>query len=308
MTQDTKTDVKRVAFIGLGNMGAGMAANQAKAGRDVAAFDLSDAALARAVERGCTAAGSAAEAVDGADVVITMLPAGAHVRKVYREAVFPAAKPGALLIDCSTIDVESARDVAAEATAAGFVFADAPVSGGTAGAEAGQLAFMVGCNEADFAAVEAVIAPMARATIYAGAHGAGQAAKICNNMVLGVSMLAVSEAFALAEKLGLDGERFFDIASKSSGQCWSLTSYCPWPGPVPTAPSNRNYEGGFATAMMLKDLKLAQEAAAKAGAAAPMGAAAEGLYALFDRLGGGAKDFSAVLNMLRGRLDLLGLG
>jgi 3-hydroxyisobutyrate dehydrogenase len=291
----------RVAFIGLGNMGGGMAANQAKAGREVRAFDLSAAALEKASAAGCSAAGSVADAVKDADVVITMLPAGPHVRSVYAEQVLPNAPKAALLIDSSTIDVESARAVAAQAKAAGFRFADAPVSGGTAAAEAGTLAFMVGCEEPDFAAVEEAIAPMSRATIRAGDHGAGQAAKICNNMVLGISMIGVCEAFALAEKLGLEGERFFEIASKSSGQCWSLTSYCPWPGPVPAAPSNRGYEGGFATAMMLKDLKLAQEAAARAGAAAPLGAAAEGLYALFDRLGGGGKDFSAILEMLRGR-------
>lgn len=291
----------RVAFIGLGNMGGGMAANQARAGREVIAFDLSAAAVERAAGHGAKPVASAAEAVADADVVITMLPAGAHVRQVYAESVLPNAPASALLIDCSTIDVESARAVAAQAKAAGFRFADAPVSGGTAAADAGTLAFMVGCDEADFAAVETALEPMSRITIRAGDHGAGQAAKICNNMVLGISMIGVCEAFALAEKLGLDGERFFEIASKSSGQCWSLTSYCPWPGPVPAAPSNRGYEGGFATAMMLKDLKLAQEAAAKAGAAAPLGAAAEGLYALFDRMGGGGKDFSAILEMLRGR-------
>jgi 3-hydroxyisobutyrate dehydrogenase len=290
----------RVAFIGLGNMGGGMAANQAKAGREVMAFDLSTTALDKAAAAGCARAPSAAEAVEDADAVITMLPAGPHVRQVYAEQILPNAPRSALLIDSSTIDVESARAVAAEAKAAGFRFADAPVSGGTAAADAGSLAFMVGCDEADFAEVEAMIAPMSRATIRAGDHGAGQAAKICNNMVLGISMIGVCEAFALAEKLGLEGERFFEIASKSSGQCWSLTSYCPFPGPVPAAPSNRNYEGGFATAMMLKDLKLAQEAAAKAGAATPLGATAEGLYALFDRLGGGSKDFSAILEMLRG--------
>ena len=290
----------RVAFIGLGNMGGGMAANQAKAGREVMAFDLSATALDKAAAAGCARAPSAAEAVKDADAVITMLPAGPHVRQVYAEQILPNAPRSALLIDSSTIDVESARAVAAEAKAAGFRFADAPVSGGTAAADAGSLAFMVGCDEADFAEVERIIAPMSRATIRAGDHGAGQAAKICNNMVLGISMIGVCEAFALAEKLGLEGERFFEIASKSSGQCWSLTSYCPFPGPVPAAPSNRNYEGGFATAMMLKDLKLAQEAAAKAGAATPLGATAEGLYALFDRLGGGSKDFSAILEMLRG--------
>jgi len=291
----------RVAFIGLGNMGGGMAANQAKAGREVMAFDLSAAALDKAAAAGCSKAGSVAEAVKSADAVVTMLPAGPHVRSVYAEQILPNAPKSTLLIDSSTIDVESARAVAAQAKAEGFRFADAPVSGGTAAADAGTLAFMVGCDEPDFPAVEEILQPMSRITIRAGDHGAGQAAKICNNMVLGISMIGVCEAFALAEKLGLDGERFFEIASKSSGQCWSLTSYCPWPGPVPTAPSNRGYEGGFATAMMLKDLKLAQEAAAKAGAATPLGASAEGLYALFDRLGGGGKDFSAILDLFRGQ-------
>jgi 3-hydroxyisobutyrate dehydrogenase len=295
----------RIAFIGLGNMGGGMAANQAKAGRQVLAFDLSQAALGRAGEAGCVPVASVADAVREADAVITMLPAGPHVREVYAKEVFPNATKSALLIDCSTIDVESARAVADQARAQGFRFADAPVSGGTAAADAGTLAFMVGCDEPDFGQVEAVIGPMARAVIRAGEHGAGQAAKICNNMVLGVSMIAVCEAIAMAEKLGLDPERFFEIASKSSGQCWSITSYYPWPGPVETAPSNRGYEGGFATAMMLKDLKLAQQAAAAAGAAAPMGAQAEGLFALFDRLGYGSKDFSGILQMLRGRLNEL---
>ncbi|MBV8593883.1 MAG: 3-hydroxyisobutyrate dehydrogenase [Caulobacteraceae bacterium] len=291
----------RIAFIGLGNMGAGMAANQAQAGRPVEAFDLSAAALERAERAGCRRAASAAAAVAQAEAVITMLPAGQHVRTVYAEAILPNAPKSALLIDCSTIDVESARAVARQAEDQGFRFADAPVSGGTAGADAGTLAFMVGCAEADFAAVKAVIEPMAKAVIRAGDHGAGQAAKICNNMVLGISMIAVCEAFALAERLGLEPERFFEVASQSSGQCWSLTSYCPWPGPVPAAPSNRNYEGGFATALMLKDLKLAQQAAAQAGAATPLGATAEGLYALLDRLGGGGRDFSCILELLRGR-------
>ena len=290
----------KIAFIGLGNMGGGMAASQAKAGHSVSAFDLSAKALERAVTAGCLAAGSAAQAVAEAEVVISMLPAGPHVRSVYAQEVFPKAARGALLIDCSTIDVESARAVASEAKAQGFRMADAPVSGGTAAADGGSLAFMVGCDLGDFPAVEAALAPMARAVIRAGDHGSGQAAKICNNMVLGISMIGVCEAFALAEKLGLEADAFFEIATKSSGQCWSLSNYSPWPGQVPTAPSNRDYEGGFATAMMLKDLKLAQEAAAKAGAAAPLGAQAEGLYALFDRLGGGSKDFSAILEMFRG--------
>jgi 3-hydroxyisobutyrate dehydrogenase len=295
----------KIAFIGLGHMGAGMAANLAKAGHEVAAFDIARAAVERAVANGCTAATSAAAAVSEAEAVITKLPAGAHVRQVWSEDVIPHAPRGALLVDCSTIDVESARFAHHAATAAGFSAADAPVSGGIMAADAGTLAFMVGCDERVFASVDELLAPMARVAIHAGGAGAGQAAKICNNMLLGVSMLGVCEAFALAEKLGLDAERFFDIASKSSGQCWSLTSYCPWPGPVPTAPSNNGYQGGFLTALMLKDLKLAQEAAAKAGAATPMGAQAEGLYALFAGLGHGDKDFSAVLQLMRGRLEAL---
>jgi 3-hydroxyisobutyrate dehydrogenase len=291
-----------IAFIGLGNMGAGMAANLAKAGHSVRAFDLAAAALERAAGAGCQTTGSAAEAVRGADVVVTMLPAGAHVRAVWSQEVIPNAKQGALIIDCSTVDVESARAVAKAATEAGLRAADAPVSGGIMAADAGTLAFMVGCDATAFAEVESVLQPMARVVIHAGGAGAGQAAKICNNMVLGISMLGVCEAFALAEKLGLDAERFFEIASKSSGQCWSLTTYCPWPGPVPSAPSNRNYEGGFLSALMLKDLKLAQEAAAKSGASTPMGAQAEALYALFDNLGYGGRDFSAVLQLMRGRL------
>jgi len=297
--------MNHTAFLGVGNMGAGMAGNLANAQRPVTAYDPSPEAVARAERLGCSSAGSAAEAVRDAGTIITMLPAGEHVRAVYEADVFPNARPGALLIDCSTIDVESARHVAARAAAAGFAFADAPVSGGVMAAEAGTLAFMVGCADADFARVEAALAPMARVVLHAGEAGAGQAAKICNNMVLGVSMLGVCEAFALAEKLGLAPERFFEIAAQSSGQCWSLTNYCPWPGPVPAAPSNRGYEGGFLSRLMLKDLKLAQEAAATAGAATPLGAQAEAMYALFDRLGFGGKDFSAVLQLMRGRLDEL---
>jgi 3-hydroxyisobutyrate dehydrogenase len=294
-----------VGFIGLGHMGSGMAANLARSGARVAAYDLSASALEQAGKAGCEVAGSAAEAVRNADTVITMLPAGQHVRQVYRDDIAPNARKGALLIDCSTIDVDSAKAVANDAQGAGFRFADAPVSGGIMAAESGALTFMVGCEEADLAAVEAALTPMGKAVIHAGAVGAGQSAKICNNMLLGVSMLGVCEAFALAEKLGLGPDRFFEIAAKSSGQCWSLTAYCPWPGPVPTAPSNRGYEGGFLTSLMLKDLKLAQAAAAGCGAATPMGAQAEALYALFDGLGHGHKDFSAVLQLLRGRLEEL---
>jgi 3-hydroxyisobutyrate dehydrogenase len=236
-------------------------------------------------------------------VVITMLPAGPHVLKVYSEQVIGAAPTSALLLDCSTIDVDTARQVAGLAKAGGYAFADAPVSGGTMAADAGTLAFMVGCDEPDFPRIEIALEPMSRATFRAGDHGAGQAAKICNNMILGITMLGTCEAIALAEKLGLDPVRMFDIVAKSSGQSWSVTTYYPWPGPVPTAPSNRNYDGGFATAMMLKDLKLAQDAAAKAGAATPLGAQTEALYQLFDRLGYGGRDFSGILQMLRGKLD-----
>ena len=291
----------RIAFIGLGNMGSGMSANLAKAGHEVIAFDLSADAMARAKEQGMTPAASAADAVKEANAVITMLPAGKHVREVYMEAILPNAPKDALLVDCSTIDVDSARTVARDASMQGFRAADAPVSGGTAAASGGTLTFMVGCREQDFAEIEKVLQPMAKAVIRAGDSGAGQAAKICNNMLLGISMIATCEAFALAEGLGLDAQKFFDIASKASGQCWSLTSYCPWPGPVPTAPSNRDYEGGFAAAMMLKDLKLAQDAADATGAPTPLGGAAEALYDELNQRGYGNKDFSFILEMLRGR-------
>ena len=292
--------METVAFIGLGNMGSGMAANQAKAGRKVRAFDLSTEALAKADAAGCHTCASAADAVEGADSVITMLPAGKHVSTVYENDVLPNAAPGALLVDCSTIDVESARSVAKMAAAAGKSFrtADAPVSGGTAAADAGTLAFMVGCTEADFVHVQTVLEPMSRVTIHAGDSGAGQAAKICNNMLLGISMIGTCEAFALAERLGLSAERFFEISSQSSGQNWSMTSYCPVEGVGPTSPADRNFEGGFATDMMLKDLRLAKEAAMSSGAVTPMGGHAEALYALLSEQGLGGKDFSSVIELL----------
>jgi 3-hydroxyisobutyrate dehydrogenase len=295
----------KIAFIGLGNMGGGMAARQVAGGREVHAFDLSEAAIKQAVASGARGAGSVAGALEGADVVITMLPAGPHVRKVYDEHIFLNAPKSALLIDCSTIDVDSARALASRAKAAGFRFADAPVSGGTAAADAGTLAFMVGCEEADFADVQEALSPMARVMIRAGEHGAGQAAKICNNMLLGITMVGTCEAFALAERLGLAPDRFFEIACKSSGNCWSLSTYAPWPGVGPQTASDRNYEGGFAAGMMLKDLKLAQEAAAKSGASTPLGAQAEAIYALFGLLGFAGKDFSGILQMLRGELSVL---
>jgi 3-hydroxyisobutyrate dehydrogenase len=242
--------------------------------------------------------------VKGADAVITMLPAGQHVMKVFSDDILPNAPKTALLADCSTIDVDTARKVAALAKDQGFTFADAPVSGGTAGAEAGTLAFMVGCDEGEFGRYETLIEPMARATFRAGDHGAGQAAKICNNMALGIQMIGVCEAFALAERLGLDPQKFFDIASKSSSAGWAL-NYSPWPGLLDTSASSRGYAGGFATALMLKDLKLAQDAAAKSGASTPLGASAEALYALLDRQGHGGKDFSSMLQFLRGKLSEL---
>ena len=289
----------RVAFIGLGNMGGGMAANLAKAGHEVVAFDLSEDALARAEGRGASRASSAAQAVKDAEAVITMLPAGRHVRAVFAESVFGHAPKGAILIDCSTIDVDSARAVIADAVAAGYDMVDAPVSGGIAAAEAGTLTFMAGGTDAAFERARPFLEQMGKAVIHAGEAGAGQAAKICNNMLLGATMAATCETFAMAKKLGLDLQTFFDISSKASGQCWSMTSYCPVPGVGPETPADRDYEGGFAAALMLKDLRLAMEAAQSVDAYTPMGAEAETLYARFaEGLGGGGKDFSAIIRMI----------
>ncbi|ODU19923.1 MAG: 3-hydroxyisobutyrate dehydrogenase [Sphingomonas sp. SCN 67-18] len=290
----------RIAFIGLGNMGGGMAANLAKAGHAVRAFDLSEAALERAAAAGCACAGSAAEAAADAECVVTMLPAGRHVAQVYEESLFGNAPESALLIDCSTIDVATARQVAAAASARGLAAVDAPVSGGIAAANAGTLTFMVGGTDDGFARAEPVLAAMGKAVIHAGGAGAGQAAKICNNMLLGASMVATCETFLLAQKLGLDPQTFYDIASKASGQNWSMTSYCPLPGVGPESPADRDYQGGFATALMLKDLKLAVEAAAGANASVPMGAGAMALYQAFQNGGGGGLDFSAIIRLLGG--------
>jgi 3-hydroxyisobutyrate dehydrogenase len=291
--------VARVAFIGLGNMGGGMAANLAKAGHEVVAFDLSEDALARAEARGASRAVSAAEAMAGADAVVTMLPAGKHVRAVYAESVIGHAPKGAILMDCSTIDVDSARAVIADAAAAGYAMVDAPVSGGIAAAEAGTLTFMAGGTDAAFDRARPFLEQMGKAVIHAGEAGAGQAAKICNNMLLGATMVATCEAFAMAKKLGLDLQTFYDISSKASGQSWSMTSYCPVPGVGPETPADRDYEGGFAAALMLKDLRLAMEAAQSVDAYTPMGAEAETLYARFaEALGGGGKDFSAIIRMI----------
>ena len=288
----------RVAFIGLGNMGGGMAANLAKAGHDVRAFDLSQEALDRAKARGCLPAATTAEAVEEAEVVITMLPAGQHVRDVYESAVIGQAPASAILIDCSTIDVDTARDEIEKARAAGYLMVDAPVSGGIAAAEAGTLTFMVGGTEEAFKRAEPFLVEMGKAVIHAGGPGSGQATKICNNMLLGASMVATCEAFVLAGKLGLDPQTFFDIASKASGQCWSMTSYCPVPGVGPETPADRDYDGGFASALMLKDLRLAMEAAQSVDAYTPMGAHAEELYTRFNDLGGAGKDFSAIIRMI----------
>jgi 3-hydroxyisobutyrate dehydrogenase len=288
----------RIAFIGLGHMGGGMAPNLARAGHEVRAFDLSADALNRAGEDGCTVAGSADEACKDADAVITMLPAAKHVLDVYRNHVFANAPKSALLIDCSTIDVGSAKTISDEAAFAGFTMLDAPVSGGIAAAEGGSLTFMVGGSDAAFERGRPILEPMAKAVIHAGEAGAGQAAKICNNMILGATMAATCEAFVLAQKLGLDLQTFFDISSKASGQSWSMTSYCPVPGVGPETPADRGYEGGFASALMLKDLKLAAEAAGQVGAYTPMGAEAEELYQRFVDRGGGSKDFSALIKMI----------
>ena len=288
----------KIAFIGLGHMGGGMAPNLVKAGHEVLAFDLVPEAVQHAAQGGCSAATSAAEAVKGADAVITMLPASKHVRAVFENDVAPNAKLGTLLIDCSTIDVSSAREVGAELQELGFDFVDAPVSGGISAAVGGTLTFMVGGNDEAFERARPLLEPMAKAVIHAGELGAGQAAKICNNMILGATMVATCEAFALAQKLGLDLQIFFDISSKASGQSWSMTSYCPVPGVGPETPADHEYEGGFAAALMLKDLKLAADAAQSVGAYTPMGAEAEELYQRFVDRGGGNKDFSGIIKMI----------
>jgi 3-hydroxyisobutyrate dehydrogenase len=291
----------KIAFIGLGNMGGPMAGNLVKAGHDVAGCDL----VSENVERFVTAGGRAlslVEAVADAEAVITMLPAGRHVAEVYSgdAGVIVRARKGALLIDCSTIDVATARSVTEEAGRAGLDMVDAPVSGGVAGAAAATLTFMVGGSEAAFRRAEPILKCMGKNIVHAGGPGNGQAAKICNNMILGVSMIGVCEAFVLAEKLGLAAEKLFAISSTASGQCWSLTSYCPVPGPVPTSPANRDYRPGFTAAMMLKDLKLAQEAANATGATTPLGAEAAQLYALYAGSGEAGTDFSGIIRFLRG--------
>lgn len=290
----------RITFIGLGNMGGPMAANLVAAGHAVTGFDLSADMLKAAAERGVSSAPTLEQAVVDAEVVITMLPKGQHVLRVWATLV-TLSRPGQLLIDCSTIDVDSARKAHQMAAAAQCLSLDAPVSGGTSGAEAGTLTFMAGGSVEAFERSRPVLEAMGRKIVHCGDDGAGQAAKICNNMILGISMIGVCEAFVLAESLGLSHQALFDVASTSSGQCWSLTSYCPVPGPVPASPANKDYQPGFAAALMLKDLKLSQEAAMASGAATPLGAAAAQLYGMLDRQGQGGRDFSAIIEMLRGK-------
>jgi len=290
--------MSRIAFIGLGNMGGGMAANLVKAGHEVHAFDLSPEALARAKDNGCQTYTSVQEAVQGAEAVVSMLPNGKIVESVFTANVIGHAPTSALLLDCSTIDVATARKVAEAASTAGYEMVDAPVSGGIAAANGGTLTFMVGGSADAFAKAEPILAAMGKAVIHAGASGAGQAAKICNNMILGATMIATCEAFALAEKLGLDLQTFFDISSKASGQSWSMTSYCPVPGVGPQSPADNGYQGGFAAGLMLKDLKLAMEAAQTAGANVPMGQRAEELYEAFANAGNAGVDFSGIIKTL----------
>ena len=289
-----------IGFIGLGNMGGPMAANLVKAGHKVAAFDLVEALRNQAKSDGAAIAESAAAAVKGAEVVITMLPAGKYVLSVWNDVV-PSMTKGTLIIDCSTIDVESAKQAHALAAKHGVSSVDAPVSGGTGGAKGATLTFMCGGEEQAFAAAKPVLEKMGKRIVHCGGGGAAQAAKICDNMILGISMIAVSEAFTLAEKLGLSPKALFDVASASSGQSWALTSYCPVPGLVPTAPANNNYKPGFASALMLKDLKLAQEAAAVASASTPLGAAAAQLFGLHNAWGEGGTDFSGIIHLIRGK-------
>jgi 3-hydroxyisobutyrate dehydrogenase len=289
----------RIAFIGLGNMGGPMAANLVKAGYDVVGFDFVEAALEHARENGVSIATSGAAAVEGASVVITMLPAGKHVLDAYRDELIAAAGPATLFIDSSTIDVADARAARELVVAVGHRGIDAPVSGGVGGAEAGTLTFMVGAEGDDFVAAEPILHVMGGRVVHCGGSGAGQAAKVCNNMILGISMIAVSEAFVLGEKLGLTNQALFDVASAASGQCWALTTNCPVPGPVPTSPANRDYQPGFAGALMAKDLGLALNALQSTGVSAELGTLAASIYRRFADEGGAGQDFSAIINTIR---------
>ena len=287
----------KIAFIGLGNMGGGMAANLVKAGHEVNAFDLSDEALATAGDNGCTTFTDASEAVQGVDGVVSMLPNGAIVKSVYEGSVIGKAPEGAVLLDCSTIDVATAKEVIALAEAAGYDMVDAPVSGGIAAANGGTLTFMVGGTVKAFARAEEVLNAMGKAVIHAGDAGAGQTAKICNNMLLAISMIGTAEAMKMAEKLGLDPQKFYEISSQSSGYCWSLNAYTPLPGVGVESPADKDYQGGFATGLMLKDLKLAMDAAQTADASTPLGRHAKKLYEQFAKDNAGL-DFSAIIKSL----------
>ena len=293
-----------IGFIGLGNMGGPMAGNLLKAQHRISGYDLAEAAVAALSEKGGHPVPGIAAAAAAGEIVVTMLPAGPQVREVYLgpDGVLAHAKPGALLIDCSTIDVESARHVAELAKKAGFEMVDAPVSGGVGGATAGTLTFMVGGPEAVFGKARPILEKMGKNIVHAGDSGSGQAAKICNNMILGISMIAVSEGFMLGKRLGLDAQKLFNVVSTASGSCWSLVNYCPVPGPVPASPANRDYQAGFTAAMMLKDLLLAQQASAAAGAATPLGAEAAQLFSLFVNAGNAGKDFSGIIKMLDGNV------
>jgi 3-hydroxyisobutyrate dehydrogenase len=290
-----------IGFIGLGNMGVPMAGNLVKKGHEVKGFDLAATNLEKAAARGVKKAATAADAARDVSVVVTMLPAGKDTLAVWGGGLLQAAKPGTLIVDSSTIDVASARAAHKLAGEARMLSLDAPVSGGVGGAEGATLTFMAGGAKEAFAAAKPILEAMGKRIVHCGDAGAGQAAKICNNMMLGISMIGVSEAFVLAEKLGLSHQALFDVASTSSGQCWALTSYCPVPGPVPAAPSNSGYKPGFASALMLKDLKLAQEAAAAAGASTPLGAVAAQLFGLHNAWGEGGADFSGIINLIRGK-------
>ena len=294
------SELPTVAFLGLGHMGGPMAANLVRAGYTVTGYDPVPAAQEEATKNGITVAEAAIDAVRGAQVVITMLPNGKLVLDLYDE-ILPAAEPNTLFVDSSTIDVADARAAAEKARTAGHRAVDAPVSGGVAGAAAGTLAFMVGGSEDDFATAKPLLEAMGRKIVHCGGSGNGQAAKICNNMILGISMIAISEAFVLGEKLGLDNQALFDVASNASGQCWALTSNCPVPGPVPTTPANNDYQPGFAAALMDKDLGLAANAVRANGVEAELGLRAAELYHRFNTEGGGGLDFSAIITDIRDR-------
>ena len=293
----------RIGFVGLGNMGGPMAANLVRAGHDVQGFDVAPRALEQAEQAGVRTVKRAGDAASGVDAVITMLPAGHHVLEVYSTEVVKSAALNTLFIDCSTIDVSSARNAHAIAQTAGMASVDAPVSGGVSGAANGTLTFMVGGDIDAVHRSEPILAAMGKKIVHCGAAGTGQTAKICNNMILGISMIAVSEAFVLGEKLGISAQALFDVVSASSGQCWSVTTYCPVPGPVPSSPANAGYKPGFATALMLKDLKLAQEAAKMVGAETALGQLAAELYSSYDAAGFAGTDFSGIINYIRAEAE-----